>query len=336
MSRADVVIVGAGAFGTALACVIARNGVSVNLVSRDASRAADISGRRENIPALPGIALPPGVTSTADQTVVAETRRILLAVPAQAQAATAAALAGIARPEAELVICAKGLDRDSEGFLSSAVAKAAPRCAVSVLSGPGFAAEIARGLPTAMALANREMERAEETAAALSGETFRLYASDDVAGVEIGGALKNVLAIAAGIVDGAELGQSARAALISRGLAELKRFAVAHGGRAETVSGLSGLGDLVLTATSDVSRNYRFGRSLGSGRAVAELREPGQPLSEGAFTAAIAVRMALSARVEMPITDAVAAILEGEIGVNEAIAALMRRPLQPESSRRPA
>jgi glycerol-3-phosphate dehydrogenase (NAD(P)+) len=332
--RNATAIVGAGAFGTALACVLARGGAGkVTLYGRDTAQMDAIAKTGRNDKSLPGVELPGAVEPTASRDALAYADRILLAVPAQAQREALESLKPHLSPSSELVICAKGIERQSARFLSNVVAEAMPGHAVSVLSGPGFAADIAGGLPTAMTLANAEMAAAEATAAALSSESFRLYASDDVTGVEIGGALKNVLAIAAGIVEGAALGQSARAALIARGLAELTRFALAHGARAETVSGLSGLGDLVLTATSSQSRNFRYGVALGKGASARDLARPGEPLSEGAFTAAVAARIAKEKAIEMPITLAVAAVIDGEIDVKEAVSMLMRRPLRSENGR---
>jgi glycerol-3-phosphate dehydrogenase (NAD(P)+) len=328
----QVAIVGAGAFGTALASVIAKaNRAPVALLSRDTGTVAAILETRRNERSLPGADLPAGVHPTIDSGHLRQARHVLLAVPAQCQREAAGRLITHLAPRAELVICAKGIEQATGRFLSEAVAEAAPGHPISCLSGPGFAADIAAGLPTAMTLAADDLARAEATAAALSGAQFRLYASDDPIGVQTGGALKNVLAIACGIVEGAGLGQSARAALIARGLAELSRFAVAAGGRAETTSGLSGLGDLVLTGTSEQSRNYRFGVSLGRGQPLADLIAPGAPLSEGAFTATIAARRAENFDISMPITQAVALILSGRLDVPRAIEALMSRPLTTET-----
>ncbi len=328
----SVAIVGAGAFGTALAIVIAKERPApLILLSRDADTVDRILKTRRNERSLPGMDLPESVHPTTDPGSLRQARHVLLAVPAQSQSETAARVAPHLAPEAELVICAKGIEQATGRFLSEAVAEAAPGHPISCLSGPGFAADIARGLPTAMTLAADDLARAEATAAALSGAQFRLYASDDPIGVQTGGALKNVLAIACGIVEGAGLGQSARAALIARGLAELSRFAVAAGGRAETTSGLSGLGDLVLTGTSEQSRNYRFGVSLGWGRPLSDLIAPGAPLSEGAYTATVAASRAETFRISMPITQAVALILAGRLDVPQAIEALMSRPLTTET-----
>ncbi|WP_099866993.1 NAD(P)H-dependent glycerol-3-phosphate dehydrogenase [Pararhizobium haloflavum] len=327
-----IAVIGAGAFGTALACVIARSRKEpVTLLARDPLHAETMRSTQRNEKALPGIKLPEHVIATADPDHLTGARRILLAVPSQAQAEVTARVMQSISGDAEFVICAKGLERTSEDTLSHVVGATAPGHPVTILSGPGFAADIARGLPTAMTVANTNRQRAEQTAAVLSGDTFRLYATDDVTGVELGGALKNVLAIASGITEGAALGQSARAALIARGLAEMTRFAVAHGARAETMSGLAGLGDLVLTATSTQSRNYRYGVALGRGARPADLMRPGEPLSEGAFTAAVAATIARRRAIDMPITTTVADIVDGRLTIGDAVAALMRRPLRHES-----
>jgi glycerol-3-phosphate dehydrogenase (NAD(P)+) len=329
MSGPDLAIVGAGAFGTALACTLARSrSEPLVLYARNAAQVTEMRDTRTNARFLPGVVLSERIELSNDLAALGSASRILVAVPAQAQGEMIRTLRPHVGSECELVICAKGIERASHRFLS----EVAPGLPISVLSGPGFAADMANGLPTAMTLASSDRARAEATAAALSGDTFRLYASGDVAGVEIGGALKNVLAIAAGIVDGAALGQSARAALIARGLAEMTRFAAAFGGKAETIAGLSGLGDLVLTATSDQSRNFRFGRAIGQGVPPKELSKPGQPLTEGAFTAAVACDLARRAGIELPIATAVSDVIEGRLTVGQATEDLMRRPLRNEDA----
>ncbi|WP_407946705.1 NAD(P)H-dependent glycerol-3-phosphate dehydrogenase [Pararhizobium mangrovi] len=327
-----IAVVGAGAFGTALATVVARHGRQVLLVARDGERAAAMERERENAGYLPGVALPQTLRPTADPATIETADAVLLAVPSQAQRATARTLAGHLKAQAPLVVCAKGFEKETGRLLTGVVAEEAPDHPVAVLSGPGFAADIAAGLPTAMTLAAGTLAEAEALSAALSGHHFRLYAGADPIGVQVGGALKNVLAIACGIVEGARLGESARAALIARGLAEITRLAVTDGARAETLAGLSGLGDLVLTATSRQSRNLRFGIALGQGAAPADLTGPGAALAEGAFTAAAAARLARERGIAMPITDAVSAIIAGRLTVAEALEALMQRPLTNEGS----
>jgi glycerol-3-phosphate dehydrogenase (NAD(P)+) len=327
-----IAIGGAGAFGTALAAVIARStGQPVPLLARDAARAAEIANTRENRRYLPGIVLPEGVAPTTDAQVLLDAGTVLFAMPSQVQRSAAGALADFLRPETAIVICAKGLEKATGRRLTEVLAEELPgERHIAVLSGPGFATDIASGLPTAMTLAAADLGAAEALAAALSGATFRLYASDDPVGVQIGGALKNVLAIGSGIVEGAGLGESARAALIARGVAELTRFAVAHGARPETMAGLAGLGDLVLTATSRQSRNLRFGIALGQGGHAGDLLGPNALLTEGAYTAAIASGIARESGIPMPITDAVSAIIDGRMTVAEALKALMERPLTTE------
>src|SRR5690606_28006892 len=248
-------------------------------------------------------------------------------MPSQAQRESARFLAERLAPDAAVIVCAKGMEKATGRLLTDVVEEELPGHEIAVLSGPGFAADIARGLPTAMVVAAPTEMAAARLAEALSGPTFRLYPSADRIGVQLGGALKNVLAIACGIVEGAGLGDSARAALISRGLAELGRFVAAHGGEAATVAGLSGLGDLVLTGTSHQSRNLRFGIALGrSGAADGASGE----LVEGAFAAGVASRVAAEKGVDMPITDAVAAMVDGSLDVKTAIGQLMTRPITRE------
>ncbi|MEX3011771.1 NAD(P)H-dependent glycerol-3-phosphate dehydrogenase [Hoeflea sp. TYP-13] len=328
--KASIAVLGAGAFGTALAAVAASEGDTVTLVGRDATRMETIQRQRKNEKALSGLTLPASLTATADASELSAADIILLAVPSQALRGALQTYGKKIGTSTSLVICAKGIEQSSGLFLADVVDEVLPDHPTAVLSGPGFAADIAKGLPTAMTIASAHAGVAEKLARRISCGTFRLYASDDVIGVETGGALKNVLAIACGIVEGRGLGESARAALIARGLAELMRFAKAHGGAARTVSGLSGLGDLVLTATSHQSRNLRFGLALGQGKALDELMAPDAPLSEGAFTASIAAKISAEKNIDMPITQAVAAILGGHLGIDDAVDALMTRPLRSE------
>lgn len=329
MSGQDrVAVIGAGAFGTALASVIAMTGkAEVVLLGRDAARMAELATTRIHEEALPGIELPQALAFSADPSVLRGAATVLFVMPSQAQAEAARTYGPYLADGATVVTCAKGIDRASNRLLTEVLEAALPGHAIAVLSGPGFAADIAKGLPTAMALAAEELERATVLAKLLSGPSFRLYASSDRIGVQLGGALKNVLAIACGIVEGAGLGESARAALIARGLAEMARFVAAMGGSAETVMGLSGLGDLVLTGTSHQSRNLRFGISLGRGEPM-DFSRGG--LVEGAFAAAVAARLAEGKGVSMPLTQAVAAIIDGALDIPAAIEALMTRPITTE------
>lgn len=312
-----IAIAGAGAFGTALAVALGREGRAVTLWARDVGEMAE---RRRNARYLPGVDLPETVTVTADRDVFARAEVVLLAVPMQALGGFVEANAALFGGK-WLVACCKGVDMATlQG--PSAVIRA--RCAdaqIAVLTGPSFAADIARGLPTALTLAGAD----EALQARLSTPSLRLYRSADVVGAELGGALKNVMAIAAGVVMGAGLGDSARAALMTRGFAEMQRFALAKGARAETLAGLSGLGDLILTCTSAQSRNFRFGQAMGQEAAF----DPTITV-EGAATAVAVAKIAQRDGIEMPITQMIAALMAQEITLRQAIQALMSRPLKEE------
>ncbi|CAN7326146.1 NAD(P)-dependent glycerol-3-phosphate dehydrogenase [Rhizobium sp. LjRoot30] len=326
--REKIVVIGAGAFGTALAAVIAQAGrAGVTLLGRDVSLMADLRADGVHDAALPGIELPDSLLYSAEPDVLADATIVLFVMPSQAQADAAQQYGPYLAHDAVVVTCAKGIDRASGRLLTTVLEEELPHHPVAVLSGPGFAADIARGLPTAMSVAAADIAVAERLAQAISGPTFRLYASADRIGVQLGGALKNVLAIACGIVEGAGLGDSARAALIARGLAEMSRLIVAEGGEADTVRGLSGLGDLVLTATSHQSRNLRFGISLGRGEPLDVTRGG---LVEGAFAASVAARLAERLSIDMPVTEAVAAIIDGRLDVKAATEQLMTRPITTE------
>lgn len=326
--RAKIVVIGSGAFGTAIAVVVAlEDRHAVTLLGRNAGVMADLAANGVHDAALPGIALPDSLQYSAAPDALHDAGIVLFAMPSQAQADAARHYGPYLAKDAVVVTCAKGIDRSSGDLLTDVLERELPHHRVAVLSGPGFAADIARGLPTAMAVAAADTDVAERLAQMISGRTFRLYASTDRTGVQLGGALKNVLAIAGGIVEGAGLGDSARAALISRGLAEMSRLCVAMGGQADTVRGLSGLGDLVLTATSHQSRNLRFGIWLGQGKDPASFHGG---LVEGAYAASVASRLAGSLHVDMPITDAVAAIIDGKLDIKTAIQQLMSRPITTE------
>ena len=254
---------------------------------------------------------------------------LLLVVPAQALRAVTTALAPLLAPGTPVIVCAKGIERGSKKFMSEVVAECAPAAAVAILSGPSFAADVARGMPTAVTLAANDAELAAALAQALGSATFRPYHSSDIRGVEIGGAAKNVLAIAAGIVAGRALGFSAAAALTTRGFAELMRFGRAYGAKPETMMGLSGLGDLLLTCTSPQSRNFSFGVNLGRGQKPDAIHRT-TGLAEGVFTAPVLLEMARERGVDMPISSAVAAVLDGQMSVDVAIESLLTRPLKSE------
>jgi glycerol-3-phosphate dehydrogenase (NAD(P)+) len=297
------------------------------LLCRDPALADVLAETHINARNLPGIRLPETIRFTSDAAALDKASVVLLVMPSQMQREAARDLAPRLGRHQSIATCAKGIDKATGRLLTNVLEAALPGHSISVLSGPGFAADIARGLPTAMVVASPGLEEAERIARLISGPTFRLYPSDDRIGVQLGGALKNVLAIACGIVEGAGLGDSARAALISRGLAEMSRFVAAFGGKADTVAGLSGLGDLVLTATSHQSRNLRFGiETVRTGRAAL----PSGELVEGAYAAAVAARLSAERGIDMPVTNAVASIIEGRHDVKTAMAALMSRPITTE------
>jgi glycerol-3-phosphate dehydrogenase (NAD(P)+) len=328
MSYQHIGVVGGGAWGTALAIAAARAGRQVTLWEYDAANAKQLAERRESL-FLPGVRIDDGITVTRDAAAVARMQALLLVVPAQAMRPVITSLAPALAASTPLVVCAKGIEAGTHAFMSDIVTQCAPKAMPAVLSGPSFAADVARGLPTAVTLAAGDETVAAALAQALGSATFRPYHSTDVRGAEIGGAAKNVLAIGAGIVAGRALGASAAAALITRGFAELTRFGRAFGARPETLTGLSGLGDLVLTCSTPQSRNFSFGFALGKGQTPDEVRA-GAKLSEGAFTAPVLVEMARAKGVEMPISAAVAAILDGTMSVGDAIEGLLTRPFRAE------
>jgi glycerol-3-phosphate dehydrogenase (NAD(P)+) len=275
------------------------------------------------------VTIPPDVTPTSSLAEAADAEVLLLVVPAQALRALAQELAPLARKGMPAIACAKGIEQGTGNFVSQILAEVLPNCRPAVLSGPSFAADVARGLPTAVTLAAEDEALAAGLADALRSPTFRIYHSTDLRGVEIGGAAKNVLAIAAGIAVGRRLGASAQAALTTRGFAELMRFGRAFGARPETLVGLSGLGDLILTCTSPQSRNYALGVELGAGKAPAEAGTG--RLAEGAHTASALVALARARNIEMPIAEAVNDVLAGRLPVDEAIARLLSRPMGAEA-----
>jgi glycerol-3-phosphate dehydrogenase (NAD(P)+) len=322
-------VIGAGAWGSALALSLARTGHNVVLWGHEATHIRTLHESRRNELYLPGITLPQNIAITVRKDDLKECVLYLAVVPAKAMLACLKNLSPSLNESAPLVLCAKGFDYESGAFLSDQVETQLPLHAVGVLSGPSFAIDVANGLPTAVSLAFKEPAIGEKVAGLLQSKTFRPYLSADVRGVEIGGALKNVLAIAAGIVMGKKLGVSARAALIARGFAEMQRFGLAYGARPETFSGLSGLGDLILTATSEQSRNLRFGIALGEGKNIAKAQE-GLSTVEGIAAAQSAMLRAKEKNVDMPIMEAVVRVLEETESIDQAIARLMMRPLRGE------
>jgi glycerol-3-phosphate dehydrogenase (NAD(P)+) len=323
----NIAVIGAGAWGTALALTCARAGRNVALWEYDAANAANLKRKRESL-FLPGVHIDDTIAIAADLgDAAARAQAILLVVPAQAVRSAAKALSPLLPANTPVTVCAKGIERGTKKFMTEVIAECAPKAQPAILSGPSFAADVARGLPTAVTLAAKNGEVAAALARAIGSATFRPYHSADVRGVEIGGAAKNVLAIAAGIVAGRQLGASAAAALTTRGFAELARFGKAFGAKAETMMGLSGLGDLLLTCSSPQSRNYSFGAALGRGQKPAEIHGG---LAEGVFTAPVLLDMAADRGVDMPISAAVAALLCEKMSVDEAIESLLARPLRAE------
>ncbi|MBR0871754.1 NAD(P)-dependent glycerol-3-phosphate dehydrogenase [Bradyrhizobium tropiciagri] len=320
----SVSVIGAGAWGTALADVAARAGRKVTLYARNAEHAAQVQATRIN-PKLAGVRLDAAITVTADIAAAAHADIVLAVTPAQHLRAAVGHLAPHLKPETPVIACAKGIEHGTHKFMTEVIAEAAPRAMPAILSGPSFADDVARGLPTAVTLATRDEALASSLVQALGSATFRPYHSTDVRGVEIGGAAKNVLAIAAGIVVGRELGASALAALTTRGFSELARLGRACGARAETLAGLSGLGDLLLSCSTAQSRNFALGLALGRGEPA-----PVGKLAEGAFTAPVLCELAASQNVDMPVSNAVAAILAGRLTIDAAIEGLLTRPFKAE------
>jgi glycerol-3-phosphate dehydrogenase (NAD(P)+) len=323
-----IAVIGAGAWGVALANVITRAGRNVTLAARDAQSAAVIGQRRES-PRLPGIKLHDQVRVAAAGADTAHHDAILLVVPAQQLRAALTMIAPALAHGTPVIACAKGIERGTHKFMTEVIAECAPSALPAILSGPSFATDVARGLPTAVTLAASDDAVAAALTQALGSVSFRPYHTTDVRGVEIGGAAKNVLGIAAGIVSGRGLGASAAAALTTRGFAELFRFGHAFGARPETLTGLSGLGDLILTCSSPQSRNFSFGINLGKGLATKDIHGK-TGLAEGAFTAPVLLEMARERNVDMPISSAVAAVLAEKLSVDEAIESLLARPLRSE------
>jgi glycerol-3-phosphate dehydrogenase (NAD(P)+) len=321
----SVAVIGAGAWGTALACVAARAGREVVLCARDAKTAANIEATRKN-PKLPGVTLDQSIKVSGDIAQAAAADIVLIATPAQHLREALAALAPHLANAKPLIACAKGIERGTHQFMTEVIAATAPHATPAILSGPGFAEDVARGLPTAVTLAAKDEQLAAALVRALGSATFRPYHSTDIRGVEIGGAAKNVLAIAAGIAVGRKLGASALAALTTRGFSELVRLGHACGARSETMVGLSGLGDLILTCSNPQSRNFALGIALGRGE-----KPPAGKLAEGEFTAPVLIELALSKNVDMPVSSAVAAILSGAITIDAAIEGLLTRPFKAET-----
>lgn len=329
---AKLFVAGAGAWGTALAVLLARHGQVVTLWARRPDQAALMLRERTNEARLPGILFPERLAVTADASAAARHDGLLLVTPAQATRPCLELFRdGTERAALPIALCSKGLERGTMAPMHRVLDDVWPEARPAVLSGPSFALDVARGLPTAVTLAADDETQRQFWLEVLATPTFRPYASDDPLGVELGGAVKNVLAIACGIAIGRGLGDSARAALIARGFAELRRFGAAMGAKAETLGGLSGLGDVVLTCSSPQSRNFSLGVAIGEGADAGSYLAAQTTVAEGAATARPLVDRARALGVEMPICEGVAAIVEGRVAVDEMIDALMNRPLKPES-----
>ena len=323
MTIQNISVLGGGAWGTALALTCSRAGRNVTLWEFDQANAEYLASKRESR-FLPGMKLDESIKITRALAEAARADAILLVVPAQAMRSVMKSLAQTIAAGTPVIACAKGIEHGTHKFMTEIITECAPKSMPVILSGPSFAADVARGKPTAVTLAAADAAVAGELAQAIASASFRPYHSTDVRGVEIGGAAKNVLAIAAGVVTGRGLGASAAAALTTRGFAELVRFGKAFGARPETMMGLSGLGDLILTCSSPQSRNFSFGVALGKNE------KPGEKLAEGAFTAPVLLEMAAEKKIEMPISAAVAALLAGKLSVDAAIESLMARPIKAE------
>ncbi|MFC4626534.1 NAD(P)H-dependent glycerol-3-phosphate dehydrogenase [Daeguia caeni] len=321
-----IAVLGGGAWGTALAAMAVNNGHETWLYARDAETVAAINERRQNPRYLGDILLPHGIRSSTDAKAVLEKAdAVLVVIPAQSMRQALSGLADLIPLQAPIVLCAKGIERGTGRMMSELVAEILPYHQIAALSGPSFASDVARGLPTAVTIAATDAAIADRLAALLSGPSFRCYSTTDLMGVELGGALKNVLALAAGASTGLGLGASAQAALVTRGFAELRRIGEALGARPETIMGLSGLGDLMLTCSSSQSRNYSYGLALGRGESLEN-----RPLAEGVATAPMAAELCRKHNIYAPIISAVAALLAGRITISDAVTALINRPLKSE------
>jgi glycerol-3-phosphate dehydrogenase (NAD(P)+) len=325
-------IVGGGAWGTALALVAARRGHDPVLWAREAEVVSDIATRRENSKFLPGIALSEHIRPTADIAEATKGHLVLLAAPAQHLRAVAMDMRPHLGRDVAVVLCAKGIENGSLRLMTEIAAEILPDTRLAVLSGPTFAREVALGLPTAVTVASKDIAVGQAAVETLGGPTFRPYLSDDPVGAEIGGAVKNVIAIACGIVQGMKLGDNARAALITRGLAEIMRLGRAKGAKAETLMGLSGLGDLTLTCNGPLSRNLSVGVEIGRGRTLGEAIEGKSSIAEGVATAPAVVALAAKLGVDLPISGAVAAILHRGADVRATVDALLGRPFKSETA----
>jgi glycerol-3-phosphate dehydrogenase (NAD(P)+) len=326
----QLAVIGAGAWGTALASVAARAGRKVALWAREPEVTQSINADRVNSLFLPDVELPDGITAGSDLSIAKGAEAVLMVVPAQFARQVFSQLNPYISPATPVILCSKGIEQDTQKLMTVVLEECLPRAIPAVLSGPSFAKDVALQLPTAVTLACADDPIAGTLADALRSPTFRIYLSDDLIGAEIGGAVKNVLAIACGIVDGRKLGNSARAALIARGFNELQRLAVAMGGKPETLSGLCGLGDVILTCTSRQSRNMSLGVALGEGQSLDDILQGRKSVAEGVATARALAGLARSVHIEMPICNAVNEILHDGLSVDAAIEGLLSRPMGDE------
>ena len=331
MAYSKIAVIGGGAWGTALAHVLSLQSLDVTIWAHEAETVREIREHRTNSVFLPGISLAQDLKATGDYGDLANTELCLLVPPAQHLGTIAGNLKTHLPASTPWVICSKGIEQSSGRLLGEVLEDAVPGVTVAALSGPSFASDVARGLPAALTVACANETTGEEIARALGSQNLRLYWTRDLIGVQLGGAIKNVLAIAAGIVDGKQLGASAHAALVTRGFAEMHRFASAFGAEPPTMAGLAGLGDLLLTCGSPQSRNMSLGRSLGQGQTLADILGKRRAVTEGVFTAAAMAKVADEKGIDVPIARAVHAIVEGRISVDDAIQDLMTRPIKPEN-----
>ncbi len=332
MSYQKIGIIGGGAWGTALAQAVIKSGRDALLWAFEADTVREINESHFNQTYLPEISLDPSLRATGELTDIATCDVILMVAPAQHTRRIAGELAKVLPQDRPVVMCSKGIEQTSRKLMSQVMAETLPQAIPAVLSGPSFAAEVAHGLPAALTLACENEEMGEALSLALGHATFRLYWSGDLIGAQIGGAIKNVLAIAAGIVVGKELGKNAHAAITTRGFAEMVRFGKALGGKTETLTGLSGLGDLILTCGSAQSRNMSLGVALGEGKTLEEILGARKSVSEGVYTASAVVEIAQSSGLDLPICEAVHSVVSGESSVEAAIENLLARPVQAELS----
>lgn len=330
MSFKSFGVIGGGAWGTALAQTLCASGLETLLWAREVETVRSINRNRVNDVFLPGVRLHDTLTATDSFSGIVAADALLLVAPAQHVRAVAEALSKNFRAGTPVIICAKGIEQSTGKLMVDVVQEYLPQARLAILSGPSFAADVARGLPTAVTLASSDKDLGQQLSDTIGNQMFRIYWTDDMTGVELGGALKNVLAIAAGIVEGKALGASAHAALVTRGFAELRRFAEAYRARTDTLMGLSGLGDLILTCGSKTSRNMSLGVALGQGRTLSDVLGERASVTEGVYTATAVCGLAKQRGIEMPITEAVAAILDGKVSVDAAIEGLMLRPQKAE------